>query len=62
VKLVDETARCLLQLHAGSSSVPRASWDELSDAQRSNVSDHVAAFFLAMDEAMVNLDGRGEMY
>lgn len=60
-KLVEETARCIVQQRAQASPGIEPEWDDLPDAGRTFRIEAVAALFAIQDIAMGNLDARGEL-
>jgi hypothetical protein len=61
VKLVDETARCLMDQQSAATGGKRPRWESLTREQKDNVAENIAGIFLAQDHAMHNLVERGEI-
>ena len=61
VKVVDETARCLSDQQSALTGGQRPRWDALTRVQQENMTENIAGIFIAMDQAVKNLDDRGEI-
>ena len=61
VKLIDETAQCLADQQSAATGGQRPRWGALTHDQQANMEENIARIFLAMDQAMQNLDDRGEI-
>ena len=59
VKLVDETARCLVDQQSAATGGRRPRWEALTSEQQNNLAENIAGIFLAQDQAMHNLVERG---
>lgn len=57
--LVDETARCLADHLPAESGGHRLRWEALTRGQQVELTEHVAAIFIAQDQAMNILIERG---
>jgi hypothetical protein len=60
VALVDETARCVAEQRSFLSRGRERSWKALAADEQVNLTEFVASVFAAQDQAMANLDKRGE--
>lgn len=60
IKLVEETARCIVEQRALTSRGAEPAWDELTTAGQSLRIEAVAALFDVQDLAMENLMQRGD--
>jgi hypothetical protein len=61
VKVVDETARCLSDQQSAATGGQRPRWDALTRVQQETMTENIAGIFIAMDQALKNLDDRGEI-
>ncbi|WP_404473498.1 hypothetical protein [Microbacterium aerolatum] len=59
VALIDETARCWVSQQAAASKPAGRDWSAVTRDEQRNIADYIASVFLAMDEAMMQLDERG---
>ncbi|WP_448655513.1 hypothetical protein [Microbacterium lacticum] len=60
IKLVEETARCIVEQRVLASQGAEPSWDDLTAAGQAIRIQAVAELFYVQDIAMGNLDARGE--
>lgn len=61
IKLVEETARCIVEQRARASRGAEPSWDDLTAASQAFRIEAVAALFVVQDLAMDNLMQRGDV-
>jgi len=59
--LIDETARCLADQQHTATGGERSGWKTLTTVEQKNLTANIAGIFLAMDQAIQNLDDRSEI-